>query len=66
MPATKLALLFFLQLAGILAVSRGCGWAVKRWLRQPHFRSQAPTAAAVSVSGILVPFAVASRSAPGC
>jgi Kef-type K+ transport system membrane component KefB len=123
LPATKLALLFFLQLAVILAVSRTCGWAVQRWLRQPpvigemiagvllgpsllgtitpgiqavlfppesrpvlyvvaqlgiglymfivglgfrsdHFRSHAPKAAAVSLSGILVPFAVALIATP--
>ena len=123
LPATRLALLFFLQLAVILAVSRTCGWAVKRWLHQPpvigemiagvllgpsllgvlapdiqaqlfpadsrkvlhvvaqlgiglymfivglgfrsdHFRGQAPKAAAVSVSGILVPFAVALIATP--
>jgi Kef-type K+ transport system membrane component KefB len=123
LPATKLALLFFLQLAVILAVSRTCGWAVQRWLRQPpvigemiagvllgpsllgtlapdvqallfppdsrkvlyvvaqlgiglymfivglgfrsdHFRGQAPKAAAVSLSGIVVPFAVALLATP--
>ena len=123
MPATKLALLFFLQLAIILAVSRSCGWAVQRFLRQPpvigemiagvllgpsllgvfapetqallfpadsrkllyvvaqlgiglymfvvglgfrsdHFKAQAPKAAAVSISGIVVPFLVALFATP--
>jgi len=124
MPATKLALLFFLQLAIIISVSRCCGWAVQRWLRQPpvigemiagvllgpsllgaltpetqgllfpadsrkvlfvvaqfgiglymfivglgfhsdDFRAQAPKAAAVSISGIVVPFIVALFAVPG-
>ena len=123
MPATKLALLFFLQLAVIVAVSRACGWGVQRWLRQPpvigemiagvllgpslfgafapdlqaqlfpadsrkvlyvvaqfgiglymfmvglgfrsdHFRKQAPKAAAVSVTGIVVPFLLALAATP--
>jgi Kef-type K+ transport system membrane component KefB len=123
LPAARLALLFFLQLAVIVAVSRICGWAVQRWLRQPpvigemvagvllgpslfgalapevqsllfppdsrkvlyvvaqlgiglymfivglgfrsdHFRSHAPRAAAVSLSGIAVPFAVALFATP--
>jgi len=123
MTTTQLSIVFFLQLAVIIAACRGVGWAARRWLGQPqvvgemiagvvlgpsllgllapdiqaslfppatknilyvgaqfgvglymflvglgfqaeHFRSQAGSAAAVSLSGMAAPFLLAMLITP--
>src|SRR4051812_30517208 len=53
---------FFLQLAVIIAVSRACGWFVRRWLRQPAVIGEmiAGVLLGPSLLGALAPLAQAA------